>query len=66
MRDAVDLLGKTLLIEEINYTIKNIFFVPDAVSKEHYLYFELQNDNGCFTNYSYNSLLPHIKKQIRL
>ena len=66
MRDAVDLLGKTLLIEEINYTIENIFFVPDAVSKEHYLYFKLQDEDGCFINYSYYSLLPHIKKQIRL
>jgi hypothetical protein len=66
MRDAVDLLGKTLLIEETNYTIKNIFFVPDAVSKEHHLYFKLQEESGCFINYSYYSLLPHIKKQIRL
>jgi hypothetical protein len=66
MRDAVDLLGKTLLIEETNYTIENIFFVPDAVSKEHYMYFKLQEESGCFINYSYYSLLPHIKKQIRL
>jgi hypothetical protein len=66
MRDAVDLLGKTLLIEEVNYTIEKMYFVPGAVSKEHYLYFELQKEGGCFVNYSYYSLLPHIKKQIRL
>ena len=66
MRDAVDLLGKTLLIEEINYTIKTVYFIPDAVSKEHYLYFGLQKDGEIFVNYSYYSLLPYIKEQIRL
>ena len=66
MRDAVDLLGKTLIIEEINYIIEKMYFVPSAVSKEHYLYFELQNENKCFVNYSYYSLLPYLKEQIRL
>jgi hypothetical protein len=66
MKDAVDLIGKTLLIEETNYTIKTVYFIPDAVSNKHYLYFGLQNDNGCFINYSYYSLLPYIKEQIRL
>ena len=66
MRDAVDLLGKTLIIEEIKYIIEKMYFVPNAVSKEHYLYFELQDKNKCFVNYSYYSLLPYIKEQIRL
>jgi hypothetical protein len=66
MRDAVDLLGKTLLIEEINYIIEKMYFVPGAVSKEHHLYFKLQDEDGCFINYSYYSLLPYIKEQIRL
>jgi hypothetical protein len=66
MRDAVDLIGKTLIIEETNYIIEKMYFIPGAVSKEHYLYFELQNESKCFVNYSYYSLLPYIKEQIRL
>jgi hypothetical protein len=66
MKDAVDLLGKTLIIEKINYIIEKMYFVPDAVSKEHHLYFKLQDEDGCFINYSYYSLLPYIKEQIRL
>jgi hypothetical protein len=66
MRDAVDLLGKTIIIEKINYIIEKMYFVPGAVSKEHHLYFKLQDEDGCFINYSYYSLLPHIKEQIRL
>jgi hypothetical protein len=66
MRDAVDLLGKTLLIEKINYTIKTVYFIPDAISNKHYLYFGLQKDGENFVNYSYYSLLPYIKEQIKL
>jgi hypothetical protein len=66
MRDAVDLLGKTITIEKINYIIEKMYFIPNAVSKEHYLYFELLKEDGCFVNYSYYSLLPYLKEQIRL
>ena len=66
MRDAIDLLGKTIIIEKINYIIEKMYFVPGAVSKEQYLYFKVQDEDGCFINYSYYSLLPHIKEQIRL
>jgi hypothetical protein len=66
MRDAVDLLGKTLLIEETNYIIEKIYFIPDTLSNKHYLYFGLQKEGGCFINYSYYSLLPYLKEQIRL
>ena len=50
MRDAVDLLGKTLLIEETNYIIEKIYFIPDTLSNKHYLYFGLQKEGGCFIN----------------
>jgi hypothetical protein len=66
MRDAVDFLGKTIIIEKTNYIIEKMYFIPNAVSKEHYLYFELQKEDGCFVNYSYYSLLPYLKEQIRL
>jgi hypothetical protein len=66
MRDAVDFLGKTIIIEKTNYIIEKMYFIPNAVSKEHYLYFELQKEGGIFVNYSYYSLLPYLKEQIRL
>ena len=43
MQDAVSLIGKVISIGELNYTIVKVFFVPDAVSEYHDLYFGLQN-----------------------
>jgi len=42
MQDAVSLIGKMISIGEMNYTIVKVFFVPDAVSEHHDLYFGLQ------------------------
>jgi hypothetical protein len=41
MQDAVSLIGKVISIGELNYTIVKVFFVPDAVSEYHDLYFAL-------------------------
>ena len=67
MQDAVDLIGKTVYIGAIEYTIVKVYFVPDAVSEEHNLYFGLSKPNETtMVNYSYYSLLPYIKKSIKL
>ena len=67
MQDAVDLIGKTVYIGAIEYTIVKVYFVPDAVSEEHNLYFGLSKPNeNTMLNYSYYSLLPYIKKSIKL
>ena len=67
MQDAVDLIGKTVYIDDIEYTIVKVYFVPDAVSDDHNLYFGLsKNNETTMVNYSYYSLLPYIKKSIKL
>ena len=67
MRDAVDLIGKVISIGALDYTIVKIYFVPDALSNEHSLYFGLTRTNDTtIINYSYYSLLPYIKKSIKL
>lgn len=66
MRDAVSLIGKMVSINELNYTIVNVFFVPDAVSEYHDLYFGLQKADKVVINYSYKALLPYLKEQIKL
>jgi hypothetical protein len=67
MRDAVDLIGKVISIGALDYTIVKIYFVPDALSNEHSLYFGLTKTNDItVVNYSYYSLLPYIKKSIKL
>ena len=67
MRDAVDLIGKVVSIGALDYTIVKIYFVPDALSDEHNLYFGLTKTNDTtIMNYSYYSLLPYIKKSIKL
>ena len=67
MQDAVDLIGKTIYIGAMKYTIVKVYFVPDAVSDEHNLYFGLsQPGEITIVNYSYYGLLPYIKKSIKL
>lgn len=67
MKDAVDLIGKTVPIGAIEYTIVKVYFVPNAVSEQHNLYFGLSKHNETtVVNYSYYSLLPYIKKSIKL
>lgn len=66
MRDAVSLIGKIISIEEINYTIVKVFFIPNASSEYHDLYFGLQKPNNIIVNYSYKTLLPYFREQIKL
>jgi hypothetical protein len=66
MQDAVSLIGKMISIGEMNYTIVKVFFVPDAVSEHHDLYFGLQKADKVVINYSYKALLPYFKEQIKL
>ena len=66
MQDAVSLIGKTISIDELNYVVVKVFFVPNAVSKHHDLYFGLQKADNIVINYSYETLLPYFKEQIKL
>jgi hypothetical protein len=61
MRDAVGLIGNTLIIEDITYVITNVYFVPDSGS----LYITL-NHKGISVNHPLDFLLPYITKQIKL
>ena len=60
MRDAIDLLGKVIEIEETTYEITNINFLPGTNS----FYAELESD-GTFLNMSLKDLSPHISEQIK-
>jgi hypothetical protein len=60
MRDAIDLLGKTIEIEEIIYEITNINFLPSTDN----FYVELEYE-GTFLNISLKDLSPHITEQIK-
>jgi hypothetical protein len=67
MQDAVDVIGKIISIEDINYTIVKVYFVPGAVNDYHNLYFGLTKENETTTvNCPYYVLLPYIKKSIKL
>jgi hypothetical protein len=66
MRDAVDLIGKVISIGALDYTVIKIYFLPEASSQEHSLYLGLSKSDGVIVNYSYHSLLPYMKKSIKL
>jgi len=66
MQDAVSLIGKTISIKEINYTIVKVFFIPNAVHEYHNLYLGLQKADNVVVNYPYKTLLPYFKEQIKL
>lgn len=59
MRDAIYLLGKVIEIEEIQYQITNINFVPNTTI----FYLELEN-NGEFLNMSLKDISSYINEQI--
>jgi hypothetical protein len=67
MQDAVDLIGKTISIGALDYTVVKVYFVPNAAGDQHNLYFGLSKSNETtLVNYSYYSLLPYMKKSIKL
>ena len=62
MQDAVGLIGKVVQINELNYRIKEFYFVPGT----NYLYVGLQKSDYVTVNYKYEDLLPYLIKQIKL
>jgi len=62
MRDAVNIIGKIILIKELNYLIEGIYFTPDSGE----LYIKLRKSDGVTVNYDLQYLLPFIKEQIKL
>jgi len=62
MRDAVGLIGKTVQIKEITYTIKDFHFVPGT----NRLYVGLKQSGLGVFNYDYKDLLPYLVEQIKL
>jgi len=62
MRDAVSLIGKTLQLQEVKYTINSVNFIPGANK----LYIGLIKSDGVTTNYLYTDLLPFLIEQIKL
>ena len=66
MQDAVSLIGKTLVIENQTLEITNVYFVPQAISPKHSIYFGLKVPGKGTINYSYELILPYLSKQIKL
>jgi hypothetical protein len=62
MRDAVSLIGESLQIKEVKYTISKLYFIP-GVNK---LYIGLTKSDGVTVNYPYLDLLPFLIEQIKL
>lgn len=65
MRDAVDLIGKKIIVKEKVYIINSIHFLPSPVQPLNYIWFGLEYKDGIL-NYPYNDLLPYLKEQIKL
>ncbi len=63
MRGAINLLGKTVEIDEIIYTITNINFIPEDKLYNSRFYIELESEDG-FLNMSLKDLSPHINTQL--
>ena len=60
MRDAINLLGKTVEINDTTYEITNVNFLPGTAN----FYAELEAD-GSFLNMSLKDLSPHITEQMK-
>jgi hypothetical protein len=61
MRGAINLLGKKLEIDETQYEITDINFIPNS----NMFYVELESNDGLL-NMSLKDLSPHIHEQINL
>jgi hypothetical protein len=59
MRGAINLLGVKLEIDEIQYKITNINFIPNSST----FYIELESDEGLL-NISLKDLSSHLNEQI--
>ena len=63
MRDAVGLIGKQIRIGELNYRIKEFYFVPD---NPNVLYVGLMKSDYVTVNYRFEDLLPYLIEQVKL
>ena len=64
MRGAINLLGKTVEIDDTIYTITNINFIPEDKLYYSRFYIELESEDGLL-NVSLKDLAPHINEQIK-
>ena len=62
MKDAVSLIGKSLQIKEVKYTISSVNFVPGTNK----LYIGLTKFDSVTSNFLYLDLLPFLIEQIKL
>ena len=62
MQDAVCLIGKIVRIKEIDYIIKDFYFLPGT----NYLYVGLTPNYKVTVNWKYEDLLPYLIEQIKL
>ena len=65
MRDAVDLIGKPVVVKEKKYIISTVFFLPNPVQPGNHVWFGLFA-SGSTLNYPYEDLLPYLKEQVKL
>jgi hypothetical protein len=65
MRDAVDLIGKPIVVKEKKYVISTVYFLTTPVQPGNYIWFGLST-SGSILNYPYEDLLPYLKEQIKL
>ena len=65
MRDAVDLIGKKVVIKEKTYIINDVNFLPYPAQPLNHIWFGLKGENA-IVNYPYDDLLPYLQEQIKL
>ena len=62
MQDAVGLIGKMVQIDELNYKIKEFYFVPGTDR----IYVGMATAGHTYINYPIEKLIPYLKDQIKL
>jgi hypothetical protein len=62
MRDGINLLKKSIIVDETVYKIVDFCYIPDSSA----FYVKLKNSQGMYVNYEYKKLQPIIQKQLKL
>lgn len=63
MRDAVPLIGKHVVLDDVLYRIEDFYFIPGNQE----IYVKLKNIKGhVWLNYELSKLKPHLQEQISL
>jgi hypothetical protein len=62
MRDAVGLVGKEIIIDDIVRVIEDFYHVPGNYN----LYVKLRNPDESSVNYRYADLQPYLMEQVKL